>query len=237
MARVPDPACGARRDRRVHRLDRPQRRRQHRAAQHQHRLLVPRAPGRIRDRAEADRRQRERDLLRRLSRGAAQHRGAHRDRDPVRDRARLRHRARAALQQSARGGCRRGLCRDRAQRAAAAAAVLLVLRGAAPAAQSAPIPEFFRHRVPQQARAVPPLPGVPAGLRGARLDDRGDDRRRLRARVAERAPPRAHRHGAAQHAPDRAAAAAPAARRRVARPAFRLAGTCPRFPASTSPAA
>ncbi len=55
---------------------------------------------------------------------------------------------------------RGGLRGDHPQYPAAAAVVLLVLRGAAPAARPAPEPEFFRRRILQQARAVSALSDI-----------------------------------------------------------------------------
>ena len=106
-----------------------------------------------------------------------------------------------------------------------------------PLPEPAPEPELFRHRVPQQARALSALPGDRARLRRVARHHRHDAAARPRARLDERAASRAHRLRAAQRAPARAAVAHPARHRGVADRFSADMGRARSSPASISRAA
>ena len=140
--------------------DRQQRRREPAPAEHRLGLRLPGPHRRLRHLTDADRILQHLHLRPRLLGGPAQHAAGRGPRHRRRHRPRLRRRHRAPVLQLARRPARHGLRRGRAQRAAAAAAVLLVLRGAEESAGPAPEPRAAGRRLLQRARPLPARPGA-----------------------------------------------------------------------------
>ena len=192
----PLPAARPRRGCPPRRLPRRQHPRQPGAAQHRHRLWLPRPRGGVRHQREPDPLQPRRYLFPRPARRPAEHpaglgsgRG---DGDPPRHH----RRHRPAVAQLARRKTGHGLRRDAAQHPGAAPALLLVHPDHGGAPRLTPGAQPAARRVPEQPGHAPAGAGRGSGLPVRRPGPRARGRRSLALLAVGEEPPGPHRPGA-----------------------------------------